>query len=54
MKDKAKVVATVRGAEFVQFLAYLPVLRWSILKRRSNSSYIGLRFGIAEDAASNI
>ena len=29
-KDKAKVVASVWGAEFVQFLAALAVLPWSI------------------------
>ena len=29
LEDKAKVVASVRGAEFVQFLAALAVLLWS-------------------------
>ena len=35
----AKVVASVWGAEFVQFFAALAVLPWSILKKRSKSSY---------------
>ena len=39
LKDKAKVVASVWGTEFVQFLAALAVLPWSIWKKRSNSSY---------------
>ena len=30
LEDKAKVVASVRGAEFGQFLAALAVLPWSI------------------------
>ena len=30
LEDKAKVVASVWGAEFVQFLAALAVLPWSI------------------------
>ena len=36
---KAKVAASVVGAEFVQFLAALAVLPLSILKKRLNSSY---------------
>ena len=39
LKDKAKVVASVWGAKFVQFLAALAVLPWSILKKRLNSSF---------------
>ena len=31
LEDKAKVVASVRGAEFGQFLAALAVLPWSSL-----------------------
>ena len=33
-KTKAKVVASIWGAEFVQFFAALPVLPWSIWKER--------------------
>ena len=36
--DKAKVVASVWRAEFVQFLAALAVLPQSIRKKRFNSS----------------
>ena len=36
---KAKVVASVWGADFVQFLAALAVLPRSIWKKRFNSSY---------------
>ena len=36
---KAKIVASVWGAKFVQFLAALAVLPWSILKKRLNSSF---------------
>ena len=36
---KANVVASVWGAEFIQFLATLAVLPQSILKKRLNSSY---------------
>ena len=39
LEDKAKVVASVWGAEFVQFLAALAVLPWSTWNKRSNSSY---------------
>ena len=39
LEDKAKVVPSVWGAEFVKFLAALAVLHWSIRKERSNSSY---------------
>ena len=35
---KAKVVASVWGANFIQFLAALPVLPRSIWKKRLNSS----------------
>ena len=38
LQDKAKVVPSVWGAAFVQFLAALTVLPWSIGKKRSNSS----------------
>ena len=37
-KGKAKVVASVWGAKFVQFLAALAVLPRSIWKKRSNSA----------------
>ena len=36
---KAKVVASVWGAEFIKFLAALAVLPRSIWKKRENSSY---------------
>ena len=39
LEDKAKVVASVCGAEFVQFLAALTVLPWSIWKNRMNSTF---------------
>ena len=39
LEDQAKVVASVWGPEFVQFLAALAVLPWYIRKKRSNSSY---------------
>ena len=38
-EEKAKVVASVRGAEFIQFLAALAVLPRMILKNRMNSSF---------------
>ena len=38
-EDKAKVVTSDWGAEFVQFLAALAVLSRSIWKKRSNSTY---------------
>ena len=38
-EGKAKVIAFVWGAEFVQFLAALAVLPLSIWKKRLNSSY---------------
>ena len=37
-EDKAKVVASVWGAEFVQFPAALAVLPQSIWKKRLNSA----------------
>ena len=37
-EGKAKVVASVWGAEFVQFLAALVVLPWSTWKKRLNSA----------------
>ena len=37
---KAKAVAAVRGADFVQFLALLAVLHRSVWKKRLTSSYI--------------
>ena len=37
-EGKAKVVTSVWGAEFVQFLAAQAVLHWSIWKKRSNSA----------------
>ena len=36
-EGKAKVVASVRGAKFVQVLVALAVLPWSICKKRLNS-----------------
>ena len=33
-EDKAKVVASVWGAEYIQFLAALAVLKWDDLKNR--------------------
>ena len=36
LDDKAKVVASVWGANFVHFLAALAVLPWSIWKKRLN------------------
>ena len=38
IEDKAKVVASVWGAECIQFLAALAVLPRSILKKRMNST----------------
>ena len=37
---KAKAVAAVRGADFVQFLALLAVLHRSVWKKRLTSSFI--------------
>ena len=37
-EDKAKVVASVWGTDFVQFLAALAVLPWSIRKNRKYST----------------
>ena len=37
-EGKAKVVASVWGAEFIQFLAVLAILPWSIWKKRINST----------------
>ena len=39
LEDKAKVVASDWGAEFVQFLAALAVLPWSIWKNRMNLTF---------------
>ena len=39
LEDKAKVVASVCGAEIITFLALLAVLPWSIWKKRLNSPY---------------
>ena len=39
LEDKAKVVASVLGAKFVQFLAALAVLPLSILKKRMNLTF---------------
>ena len=38
-EEKAKVVASVWGEEFIQFLAALAVLPRTILKNRMNSSF---------------
>ena len=38
-EEKAKVVASVWGAEFIQFLVALAVLPRTILKNRMNSSF---------------
>ena len=35
-KEKAKVIAAVRGTKFIQFLASLAII-WKILKKRINS-----------------
>ena len=37
-EEKAKVVASVWKEEFIQFLAAIAVLPWTILKNRMNSS----------------
>ena len=36
-KEKAKVIAAVRGTKFIQFLASLAIFIWKILKKRINS-----------------
>ena len=41
---KAKVVTSVWGENFVQFLATLAVLPWTILNKRINSSYSSFAF----------
>ena len=38
-EEKAKVVNSVWGEEFIQFLAVLAILPRTILKNRMNSSY---------------
>ena len=38
-EEKAKVVASLWGAEFIQFLAALAILPRKILKNRMNSSF---------------
>ena len=39
LEDKTKVVASISGAKFVQFLCALTVLPWSIRKNRMNSTF---------------
>ena len=36
-EEKAKIVAAVWGAEFIQFLAALAICTWTFLKNRMNS-----------------
>ena len=54
LEDKAKVVAFVWGNEFVQFLAPLAVLPWSIWKKRSNSSYFSKSTEVKQQALQGI
>ena len=46
IEDKAKVIATVWWAEFIQFLAVLAILHKTILKNRMNSSLHSNRPGV--------
>ena len=49
-KEKAKVIAAVRGTKFIQFLASLAIFIWKILKKRiysfSSTNHPGAIFRI--------
>ena len=50
----AKVVASVWGAEFMQFLAALAVLPLSIWKKRLNSSYSSKSISAARNLINSV